>query len=40
MIDYKCWYFAQAIEMGEEAANQIPPEQMPPEIREAWSRLK
>lgn len=40
MIDYKCWYFAQAIEMGEEAADQIPPEQMPPAIREVWSRLK
>ena len=40
MIDYKCWYFSKAIEVGEAAASQISPEQMAAEIRQAWEVME
>ena len=37
MLKYKCWYYEQAILDGdEERLKQLSPEQMPPEIRQAY----
>ena len=41
MLKYKCWYYEQAILDGdEERLKQLSPEQMPPEIRQAYENAQ
>lgn len=39
MLNFKCWYYEQAIKDGnEQRLNAMTPEDMPEEIRQAWLR--
>ena len=39
MLNFKCWYYEQAIKDGnEQRLNAMTPEDMPQEIRQAWLR--
>lgn len=39
MLNFKCWYYEQAIKDGnEQRLNAMTPEDMPEEIRQAWFR--
>lgn len=41
MLDYKCWYYRQAIrDGGEERLAAMRPEEMPPEIRRAYENAR
>ena len=41
MLNFKCWYYEQAIKDGnEQRLNAMTPEDMPQEIRQAWLRAR